>query len=121
MAQSTSQAPRNSPVSTRTYPKAIQPRKATSLQQAVQQAPTLARLAAAATDSQSRLNSLNHLLPSTLRAGVLAGPVVEDQWCLLAANNAVAAKLRQLSPVLLAHLRTQGWQVTAIRIKVQAR
>lgn len=103
------------------YPRAILPRNATPVQQAVMQAPHLARLAAAASDSKSRLDSLNDLLPSALRAGVQAGPVEEDQWCLLAANSAVAAKLRQLSPALLAHLRTQGWQVSVIRIKVQGR
>lgn len=103
------------------YPRAILPRSAIPVQQAVLQAPTLARLAAVASDSKSRLDSLNDLLPSALRAGVQAGPVEEDQWCLLAANSAVAAKLRQLGPVLLAHLRTQGWQVNAIRIKVQGR
>lgn len=117
MAQPTTPAPQYA----QSYPRAKQPHTATSLQQAVQQAPTLARLTAAAQESQLRLNSLTHLLPSTLRAGVQAGPVDEDQWCLLAANSAIAAKLRQLSPSLITHLRNQGWQVTAIRIKVQAR
>lgn len=103
----------------RVYPKALQPRSATSLQQAVQQAPTLSRLAAAASKSQACLDALNSLLPAALRKGIKAGPLEDDQWCLLAANSAVAAKLRQLSPTLLEQLRTQGWEITAIRIKVQ--
>ena len=103
------------------YPRAMQPRAVPNVHQAAQQSPTLARLAAAAQDSQTCLNILNHLLPSALRTGVQAGPLENGEWCLLAANSAVAAKLRQLSPALMAHLRSQGWQVTAIRIKVQGR
>ena len=41
-------------------------------------------------------------------------------WCLLVANNAVAAKVRQLLPDLTAHLRTKGWNVTQIRLKVSS-
>ena len=103
------------------YPRAIQPRTVPNAHQAAQQSPTLARLAAAAQDSQTCLKLLNHLLPAALRTGLQAGPLENGEWCLLAANSAVAAKLRQLSPALLAHLRSQGWQVTSIRIKVQGR
>ena len=103
------------------YPRAIQPRTAPTVHQAAQQSPTLARLAAAAQDSKTCLDLLNHLLPAALRTGLQAGPLENGEWCLLAANSAVAAKLRQLGPALLAHLRSQGWQVTAIRIKVQGR
>ena len=40
--------------------------------------------------------------------------------CLLVRNNAAAAKIRQLLPAMAAHLRTKGWDVTEIRLKVQA-
>jgi broad-specificity NMP kinase len=46
--------------------------------------------------------------------------VDEQGWSLLAANAAVAAKLRQLQPRLEDRLRDRGWQVSAIRIKVQS-
>jgi hypothetical protein len=39
---------------------------------------------------------------------------------MLAANAAVAAKLRQLVPHLEALLREGGWTVCAIRIKVSS-
>jgi hypothetical protein len=56
-----------------------------------------------------------------MRSGVQAGPLHEGQWCLLAANSAVAAKLRQLAPALTAHLRTHGHAVNDIRIKIAMR
>ena len=49
-----------------------------------------------------------------------AGPVDENGWSLLAANAAVAAKLRQLQPRLEDLLRERGWAVSAIRVKVQS-
>ena len=48
------------------------------------------------------------------------GPVDESGWTLLAANTAVAAKTRQLAPRLQQSLQDQGWQVSAVRIKVQS-
>ena len=87
--------------------------------QAVEGAPTLARLAAIGRQSQDWLAKIAALLPPPLRTGIQAGPIEDTEWCLLAANSAVAAKLRQLSPALCAHLRTQGCEIAGIRIKVQ--
>jgi hypothetical protein len=101
------------------YPRAVLPTQALSVMQAIDNAPTLARLASLARQSQDWLTSVAPLLPVALRTGVQAGPIENQQWCLLAANNAVAAKLRQLSPALSAHLRAKGCEVNAIRIKVQ--
>ena len=93
---------------------------AKSLQQAVQDAPNLAHLSALATESGRRLALIAGLMPPALRTGVLPGPIEQDHWCLLATNNAVAAKLRQLTPAFAAHLRSSGVNVTLIRIKVQS-
>lgn len=87
--------------------------------QATEESPTLARLAQLATDSGSRLRALAPLIPANLRARIKPGPIDGTQWCLIVENNAVAAKIRQLLPSLEAHLRTEGWEVTAIRLKVQ--
>jgi hypothetical protein len=92
-----------------------------SVQEAAAQAPTLARLSALALESRERLAAVAPLLTPAMRSAVQAGPIEADQWCLLANNSAVAAKLRQLQPSLLAALQARGWQVNAIRIKVQAR
>jgi hypothetical protein len=87
--------------------------------QATQDSPTLARLADLAMDSSARLKSIQPLIPPALRSAIQAGPLEGGAWCLLLDNNAVAAKVRQLLPSLEAHLRSKGWEITSIRLKVQ--
>ncbi|WP_332813431.1 hypothetical protein [Ramlibacter sp.] len=89
--------------------------------QAADDSPTLARLAQLARESAERLRAVESLIPATLRHRVKAGPIDGSAWCLLVEGSAAAAKLRQVLPALQAHLCSRGWQVTAIRIKVQAR
>ena len=91
------------------------------LQQAVQESPTFALLASRVRESSERLQAIRGLLPAPLRSSVQAGPIEEGAWCLLVSSNAVAAKLRQLTPALQAHLNQRGMPVTTIRIKVQGR
>lgn len=92
---------------------------AISLQQATQESPTLARLADLATESATRLKALEPLVPRTLYQCMRPGPIEGPVWCVLLSNNAAAAKLRQLLPALEAHLRSRGWEVNAIRLRVQ--
>lgn len=92
--------------------------KSQTLEQVVDGAPTLAHLSALARDAQQRLRAIAPLLPMSLRHVVQSGAIEDDTWCLLVPNSAVAAKLRQTLPALCAHLRTQGWHVNTIRIKV---
>lgn len=86
---------------------------------AVESSPTLAKLAALTQDSSRRLKAVQPLIPPMLRASLQAGPIEGDCWCLLVKNNAAAAKVRQLLPAIAAHLRSKGWNVASIRIKVQ--
>lgn len=79
----------------------------------------LVRLAQRIRDSSLRLDAVTPLLPPALRAAVRAGPVDDNQWCLLVPNAAVAAKIRQLVPALEAALLERGWQPTAIRVRIQ--
>lgn len=90
-----------------------------SLQQAAEDSPTLARLAQLARESGERLAAVESLIPLSLRSAVRPGPIEGPDWCLLVDSSAAAAKLRQLTPALLALLRDRGWQVTSIRLKVQ--
>lgn len=90
-----------------------------TLQQAADEAPVLSQLVALARDSSARLRAIESLVPASLRACIQAGPIDGPSWCLLVQGNAAAAKLRQLLPALLAHLRSKGWEVSAIRLKVQ--
>jgi hypothetical protein len=92
---------------------------ALTLQQALDESPTLAHLASLVRDSTARLKAIESLIPAGLRGAVTAGPPDGTSWCLLVKGNAAAAKLRQLLPALQAQLRSRGWDVQAIRIKVQ--
>ncbi len=86
---------------------------------AVEEAPTLARLAQLARESREMLEAIGSLIPISLRSAVRAGPIDGTSWCLLVDNNAAAAKLRQVVPALTAELRRRGAQVNSIRLKVQ--
>ncbi len=92
---------------------------AVTLQQASEESPLLARLTALTRDSSDRLKAIEMLIPASLRLAVQAGPIEGDSWCLLVKSNAAAAKIRQLLPALQAHLRSRGWEINAIRLKVQ--
>lgn len=99
-------------------PPVNRPHRAVSLQQAAQESPTLARLTELARDSGERLKAIERLIPEALRSAIKPGPIDGETWCLLVQSNAAAAKLRQLLPSLQSHLRSQGWEVSAIRLKV---
>jgi len=79
----------------------------------------LTRLQQLMRDSSDRFDAIRPHLPPALAAQTKPGPVDELGWSLLAANTSVAAKLRQLQPRLQQALIDRGWQVSAIRIKVQ--
>lgn len=90
-----------------------------TLLQATRDSPTLARLADLATESSARLTAVEALIPAAMRGAVRAGPIDGTQWCIVLNNSSVAAKIRQLLPSMQAHLRSKGWEVTAIRLKIQ--
>ena len=79
----------------------------------------MAQLTTLMRDSSARLSAIEPLVPPALRASLRAGPIDGTTWCLLVQGNSAAAKLRQLLPALEAHLRSKGWEVSAIRLKVQ--
>ena len=54
-----------------------------------------------------------------MRQHVVAGPLNEQEWCLLVGSAAASTKLRQLLPAFQRALTQSGAQVNAIRIKVQ--
>jgi len=90
-----------------------------TLQQAAEDSPALAGLMARARDTANRLRAVEELIPPPMRPAIQAGPAEGDEWCLLVKGSAAAAKLRQLSPMLVTRLRSKGWEVRTIRIKVQ--
>ena len=88
-----------------------------SVEQALLRSSSLNQLSQLLRDSNARYDVIHPLLPEGLASHVKPGPVDAQGWSLLAANAAVAAKLRQLQPRLETELRNRGWQVSAIRIK----
>jgi hypothetical protein len=75
-------------------------------------------LAGQVKESNDRLKSVQSLIPDAMRASVQAGPIDGATWCLLVTSNAVAAKLRQLSPLMLSKLGGKGVKVTSIRLRI---
>ena len=91
------------------------PHQAVSFSQAIDNSPTLAKLAMMARQSGDMLKSVERLLPPSLRASVQAGPIEGDNWCLLVTGSAAAAKVRQLVPALQAQLKADGLAIQTIR------
>lgn len=89
------------------------------LNQALRASPALASIVDRIQLSQQMLATILPLVPPGLRPHLLAGPLDDAVWCLLVSNPSVASKLRQLNPALLAALRSAGFQVTQLRLKVR--
>ncbi|WP_246448130.1 hypothetical protein [Roseateles oligotrophus] len=79
----------------------------------------LARLGILLRESNRRMDIIKPALPGALTRFVKPGPVDEDGWTLLAANAAIAAKLRHLQPRLEAMLAEMGMVPAKVRVKVQ--
>jgi len=80
----------------------------------------LARLGALLQASNRRMAVVEPALPGALVRFVKPGPVDEEGWTLLAANAAVAAKLRHLQPRLEDMLMEAGLVPSKVRVKVQS-
>ena len=93
-------------------------KRAIPITQAVENSEKLGMLTEQVRESSDRLKKIQSLLPDALRASVQAGPINADTWCLLVTSNAAAAKLRQLSPLILSKLVAGGVKVTSIRLKI---
>ena len=85
---------------------------------AVDNSQTLGALAVQVRESANRLKTVQPLIPEALRASIQSGPIDGDTWCLLVTSNATAAKLRQLTPLILSSLIAKDVKVTSIRLKI---
>lgn len=92
-----------------------------SLRQAAQSSAVLGPLTERIQRSQAMLQCVLPVLPGALANQVASGPVDDAAWTLLVSNTAVSAKLRQLMPTIEARLRSQGYVVATIRLKVRQR
>ncbi len=81
---------------------------------------SLALLAERMHASNARFAVIRSRLPGALASQVRAGPIDDTGWSILAANPAVAAKLRHLVPQIQSDLRNAGLAVPLVRVKVTA-
>ncbi|MDI9332357.1 MAG: hypothetical protein QM527_13825 [Alphaproteobacteria bacterium] len=72
-----------------------------------------------AQEAQNCLAQLRSVLPAPLLSQVQSGPIEGGEWTLLVGHSAAAAKIRQWVPALAAHVRSKGWPVERIVVKVQ--
>ncbi len=91
---------------------------ALSLNQAIEGAPALARLASLVDQSSAMYRCVQDVIPPALRPVVTPGPLDGTDWCLMVSSSAAAAKLRQLAPLIRTRLQQQGWQVLTLRVKM---
>ena len=91
---------------------------ALGIREALARSAPLAALQSRLRESAARFEAIRACLPSALAMHVRPGPLDAENWSLLAANPAVAAKLRQLQPRLEATLADGGWPALSLRIRV---
>jgi hypothetical protein len=97
------------------------PSDALAIGEALRGSDALERLTSRLRESQQRLADVGAVLPPALRDHVQCGPLDEEGWTLLAANAAVAAKLRNLLPALTQCLQSRGWPQRTLRVKILGR
>ncbi len=68
--------------------------------------------------SESRLQRLLAIIPKGLHKQIKAGPADEENWTILVASPAVAAKVRQILPTLTTAVAQQEKRTVLIRVKV---
>lgn len=100
------------------HPRYLRRNQYVSLSQAASEAPILAQLFKQAKQSQMMLTQISGLVPPGMRSIIQAGALENQEWCLMVPNSSVAAKLRQLTPALCAHLRTKGHDIQSIRVRI---
>lgn len=107
-------------MNSRRIPATGAPRAETTLamSEAVNRSEPLASLSRRLRESAARFDHVAPLLPQGLRASIKPGPVDEEGWSLLAANPAVAAKLRQVVPRLESALSEGGFHPPTVRVKI---
>ena len=93
--------------------------RAVSAAQAAMDAGMLGSLVRQAQQAQACLKELRSVLPPALLAQVQSGPMDGGLWTLLVRHPAAASKIRQFVPALAAHVRSKGWPVERIEVKVQ--
>jgi hypothetical protein len=66
-------------------------------------------------------SALTEALPAPLAETASAASLTDGKLVLFADNGAVAAKLKQMTPRILAFLRMRNFQITGIQVQVQVK
>jgi hypothetical protein len=99
----------------------VRAQPAVALADAVLASEPLARLSQRLRESNQRYACILASLPGHLAAQTRPGPIDASSWTLLTDNAAVAAKLRQLVPLIETQLAQQGQPALPLRIRVRGR
>jgi len=83
--------------------------------------PELIELNKRTQESQAAQKLWGEIAPDNMAQFSHISSIKNNQFTVYANNNAVAAKIKLLIPSLLIKLEKQGYEVTAIRVKVQAK
>jgi hypothetical protein len=83
--------------------------------------PELIELNKRTLESQAAQKLWVEIAPDNMAQFSHISSIKNNQFTVYANNNAVAAKIKLLIPSLLIRLEKQGYEVTAIRVKVQAK
>lgn len=83
--------------------------------------PELTMLKARTQETQTAQKIWEAIAPDNLAQFSHASSIKNQQFTVIANNNAVAAKIKLFIPSLLIKLEKQGCEVTAIRVKVQVK
>ena len=86
-----------------------------------QQDSTLQTLSAQAEHINALQKTWETAIPPSLKRHCHAGLLTNQQLTVYAASGTIAAKLKLLTSSLLTKLKSQGLEVTAIRVKVQVK
>ena len=92
--------------------------KSVEVLKAAQSAPGLAQLLAQAARSRSQIEDLKGLVPANMLNQLKSGTLEGGHWILMLKSPAFAAKVRQMGPAICAHLRSRGWDIQTITVKV---
>ena len=85
---------------------------------AVNDAPELKLLSQQIALGQRRLACIRKALPASLVTQLASGGCDNQSWCILAPNNSVAAKLRQLLPHIQQALEREEGRVVELRLRI---
>lgn len=83
--------------------------------------PELKALNARNQQTQAAQKMWESIAPDNLARFSHASTIKNQQFTIFADNNAVAAKIKLLTPSLILKLQKQGCEVTLIRVKVQVK